>query len=191
MSYEANTDLESTPAVVKRDSPFGHAVDGLNGLGSLLIFAVMLLMCADVLSRDLINKPIDGVAEMVAYSIIAIVFLHLPSTLRHGRMARADIFIDGFVAKRPRPGHLLKFVFSLTGAFMLAVVFYATYPNFMKAWTGKEFFGVEGVFTAPTWPVMLVVLIGSALTSIQYLLHAFAHLRAAAKGGINAGDEHA
>jgi len=67
MSYETSTDLESVqePALT-RDSLFGYAVDGLNGAGSLLIFAVMALMCADVLSRNLIDRPIDGVAELVA-----------------------------------------------------------------------------------------------------------------------------
>lgn len=180
MSYETSTDLElvQEPALT-RDSLFGYAVDGLNGAGSLLIFAVMALMCADVLSRNLIDRPIDGVAELVAISIVAIVFLQLASALRHGRMSRADLFIDGFVQRHPHAGHLVCAAFNLAGATMLAVVCYATWPTFVLAWTEGEFIGVEGVFTAPIWPVKLIVLVGSAMTAGQYLLLAAHEMRKA------------
>jgi TRAP-type mannitol/chloroaromatic compound transport system permease small subunit len=180
MSYESNTDLESSPEERRGpESPFGYLVDGLNGLGSVLIFAVMALMVADVLMRDLFNAPIDGVAEMVAISIIAIVFLQLGSTLRHGRMSRADLFIDGFTLRHPKAGNYIHMLFSLAGVFVCGVVIYATYPSFIKAWVDNDFYGVQGVFTMPTWPVKLIVLIGCGVTGIQYLIHAFWHLRRA------------
>lgn len=182
MSYETSTDLESVHRSARpRDSWFGYAVDGLNGAGSLLIFAVMALMCTDVLSRNLVNQPIEGVAELVAISIVAVVFLQLASTLRHGRVSRADLFIDGFVRRRPCAGHLLCAVFNLAGATMLTVVLYATLPTFILAWTEGEFIGVEGVFTAPIWPIKLIVLVGSAMTAVQYLLLA-AHDLSMARG---------
>jgi TRAP-type mannitol/chloroaromatic compound transport system permease small subunit len=180
MSYESNTDLESSPEDRKGpESPFGYVVDGLNGLGSVLIFAVMALMVADVLMRDLFNAPIDGVAEMVAISIVAIVFLQLASTLRHGRMSRADLFIDGFTLRHPRAGNLIHVFFSMAGVFVCGVIFYATYPTFTTSWTDNDFYGVQGVFTMPVWPVKLIVLIGCAVTAVQYLLHAVWHLRRA------------
>ena len=117
MSYEANTDLEAGSAPTAPHSAFGVLVDSLNGLGSLVIASVMVLMCADVVLRNLFNQPIDGVAELVATSIIIIVFLQLPATLRHGRMSRADLFIDPFVARRPRAGKRLRALFSLAGVF--------------------------------------------------------------------------
>jgi hypothetical protein len=42
MSDESSAELESAQGRPRgRDSAFGYLVDGLNGLGSLLIFAVM------------------------------------------------------------------------------------------------------------------------------------------------------
>ncbi len=186
MSYEKSTDLESGSVREERDSPFGYLVDGLNGIGSILIFAVMALMVADVLMRDLFNAPIDGVAEMVAISIIAIVFLQLGSTLRHGRMSRADLFIDGFTLRHPRAGNFILTLFSLAGVFVCSVIFYATYPAFINAWVENDFFGVQGVFTMPTWPVRLIVLVGCGITAIQYLLHAIWHFRKALTSPSNA-----
>lgn len=179
MSYEANTDLESAPPPSAPDSWFGRLVDSLNAAGSVLIGAIMLLMCADVLLRDLANRPIDGVAELVASSIVIIVFLQLPATLRHGRMSRADLFIDPFIARRPRAGLWLRALFSLAGVFACGVIAYATWKPLARAWTDSEFLGVEGVFTFPTWPMRAVVLVGAALAAVQYLLLVWRDLREA------------
>ncbi|NCT95886.1 MAG: TRAP transporter small permease [Comamonadaceae bacterium] len=187
MSYEANTNLEEAPVPTAPSSPFGHVVDALNGLGSIVIALVMVLMCADVFMRNAFNHPLDGVAEMVAASIIVIVFLQLPATLRHGRMSRADLFIDPFVARRPKAGKRLRAVFSLAGVFASGVIAYATWPLFQRAWANNEFFGVEGVFTFPTWPMRIVVFVGAALAALQYALLAWQDWResaaAEAKGG--------
>ncbi|MGQ2980423.1 MAG: TRAP transporter small permease subunit [Polaromonas sp.] len=181
MSYEANTSLEEVPVSLAPSSPFGLLVDGLNGLGSIVIGLVMILMCADVFLRNAFNKPIDGVAELVAASIIVIVFLQLPGTLRHGRMSRADLFIDPFLLKRPRAGLRLRALLSIFGIFACGVIAYATRPLLVKAWTNKEFSGIEGVFTFPTWPMVLVVTLGGVLAAVQYALLAWQDLRDSGK----------
>jgi TRAP-type C4-dicarboxylate transport system permease small subunit len=172
MSYETNTDLEAAPSPAL-SSPFGKLVDGLNALGSIVIASLMMLMCADVILRNTLNQPIDGVAELVAASIIVIVFLQLPATLRHGRMSRADLFIDPFVAKRPRAGLRLRAMFNVGGIFACFVIAYATWPMLHRAWGDNEFSGIEGIFTFPTWPMLAVVVLGSSLTTIQYALLAY------------------
>lgn len=176
MSYEANVDLDAGAAVrvasasAAPASWFGQLVDGLNAIGSVVIGLVMLLMCVDVLMRNAVDRPIDGVAELVATSIIVIVFLQLPSTLRHGRMSRAELFIDPFLERKPRAGRRLRALYSLVGALSCAVIAYATWPAFERAWQDSEFWGVEGIFTFPTWPVRAVVILGSVLAAVQYLL---------------------
>lgn len=177
MSYEAPTDLDEAPVSSAPTSAFGRLVDALNGFGSVVIALVMLLMCADVLLRNLFNMPLDGVAELVATSIIVIVFLQLPATLRHGRMSRADLFIDPFVIQRPRAGRRLRALFSLAGIFACGVIAYAAWPLFQRAWVNSEFFGIEGVFTFPSWPMRGVVFLGGALAAVQYALLAWQDLR--------------
>jgi TRAP-type C4-dicarboxylate transport system permease small subunit len=184
MSYEANTSLDEVPAPRVPDSPFGRLVDGLNGLGSMVIAAVMLLMCADVLMRNALNQPIDGVAEMVAASIIIIVFLQLPSTLRHGRMSRADLFLDPFLLSHPRAALRLRAFLSLFGVLACCVIAYATWPVAMRAWVNSEFLGVEGVFTFPTWPMRFVVVLGASLAALQYLLLLWQDLRHSASAPV-------
>lgn len=182
MSYERDADLRADAPAGPPPGAFGRLVDGLNGAGSALIFAVMLLVVADVLARDLLNAPIDGVAELVAMSIVAIVFLQLASTLRHGRMSRADLFIDGFRARRPRAAAGLQALFDAAGVLVCAVIGWASWPLLVKAWQGAEYVGIQGVFTAPTWPVKAIVVLGCVVTGLQYGVHCVANLRAAAGG---------
>nr|WP_067291414.1 TRAP transporter small permease [Marinobacterium profundum] len=160
-----------------RLSPLHYLIDGMNGIGSLLIFAMMLLICGDVASRSLLSQPIYGVAEFVSLSIVAIVFMQLASTLRHNRMARADIFLDSFIGLCPRLGRLLRALFSLGGLVACLIVLHATLPMFLNAWHDNDYVGVPGLFTLPTWPVRLVILVGSAATIIQYGLHIYGDVR--------------
>jgi TRAP-type C4-dicarboxylate transport system permease small subunit len=178
MSYELATDLEEAQATsVQASSAFGRLVGLLNAAGSVVIGAVMLLMCADVLLRNLVNLPIDGVAELVATSIIVIVFLQLPATVREGRMSRADLFIDPLLQRRPMAGRRLRGLFSLAGVFACGVIAYASWPALMRSYGESEYLGVPGVFTFPLWPMRTVVVLGAALAAVQYLLLAFDDLR--------------
>ncbi|MCU0941228.1 MAG: TRAP transporter small permease subunit, partial [Hydrogenophaga sp.] len=63
------------------------------------------------------------------------------------------------------------------GVFACAVIAYATWPLFQRAWTNSEFLGVEGVFTFPTWPMRLVVFVGASLAALQYALLVWHDLR--------------
>ncbi|MDI5932758.1 TRAP transporter small permease subunit [Halomonas kalidii] len=158
---------------------FGRVVDGLNAVGSLLIFAMMVLVCADVASRSLLNQPIYGVTELMSLSIVAIVFLQMASTLRHRRMAKADIFIEKYITTSPVAGHVLSAVFSLGGILACALIVYGTYPLWAQAWHANEYIGVQGLLTVPTWPVKTVILIGGSATGIQYLIDALQDLASA------------
>lgn len=178
MSYELATDLENAaPPTAAAPSPFGRLIGLLNAAGSIVIGSVMILMCADVLLRNLANMPIAGVAELVATSIIVIVFLQLPATVREGRMSRADLFIDPLLERRPEAGRVLRGLFSLAGIFACGVIAYASWPSLMRSYSEAEYLGVPGVFTFPLWPMRAVVVLGAALAAVQYLLLAIADLR--------------
>jgi len=70
--------------------PFSHLIGGLNAIGTLWIFLLMVVINTDVFSRLLFNHPIDGVPELIELSIVGIVFLQLCDTVRAGRLTRSD-----------------------------------------------------------------------------------------------------
>jgi TRAP-type C4-dicarboxylate transport system permease small subunit len=148
-------------------------------IGTLWIIAVMLLINSDVLGRAVFDSPVRGVPELVSISIVAIVFLQITHTLRKQRFIRSDVIIDRLMAKMPRVGYVIQAVQNLIGAGLLGTIFYFTINRFYKAWDIDDYIGTEGDFTAPLWPILLIILIGCFGTSLQYFMHAFENLRSA------------
>lgn len=155
---------------------FSFLVEGLNSAGTLWILLLMLLITADVAGRTLFGQPIAGVPEMVSLSIVGIVFLQLPSTLRSGRLTRSDMLLNRLVKRHPRVAHLVEIIFHLTGVLLVWLIVRASWPRFLTSIERGEFVGVSGHFTAPTWPIKLILLLGSAVLALQFLLIATRHL---------------
>lgn len=144
----------------------------LNVIGTLLILAIMLLVNADVIGRGFFNNPISGVPEMVSLSIVAIVFLQVAQTFRMRRLTRAEAILN-FVKRRwPRVLALIEIIFSVAGIFLMLQLLLASQPLFMKAWIRNTFEGTIGDFTAPVWPVKLIILIGCVALIIQLVIYA-------------------
>lgn len=139
-----------------------------NVIGTALIVALMLLIGTDVAGRVVFNQPVAGVPEMVSLSIVAIVFLQVPQALRAGRFTRSDALLGKISAARPRLGKALEIVFDTVAIALLAVLAYASWPLFVRAWQRDTFVGAVGDFTAPIWPVKAIIVIGTILLIAQF-----------------------
>jgi tripartite ATP-independent transporter DctM subunit len=145
----------------------------MNSAGALWILALMLLICADVGGRYLFSAPIKGAAEMVGYSIVTAVFLQMASTLRAGRFTRVEMLIEPLEARRPAAGHAFNAVYRLVGAAVFAVITWGTWPKLADAWTNDEITGTPGVFVFLIWPFLAVIVLGAAVTGIEFLIQFF------------------
>jgi len=135
----------------------------MSALGTALILGIMLLIAADVTGRFFMGKPIAGVPEMVAMSILAIVFLQIANTLARGKLTRSDAFLTMLRNRAPRLGDALDAVLHAAGAWLIWMLLSAFYPLFMRSYGRGQMIGTVGQFLAPIWPVHGIVLLGSAL----------------------------
>ncbi|MEM6677390.1 MAG: TRAP transporter small permease, partial [Pseudomonadota bacterium] len=140
----------------------------VSGAASVWIFCLMLLICSDIIGRTFFNAPVQGVSEIVANSIVAIVFLQAAHTLMSGRMTRTDILIGQVEEHRPFAAAWIRVAFHLAGLLVFALIAWGTWPNLVDAWVEDEFFGAQGVFTAPVWPIKACLFAGSVLTCIAF-----------------------
>jgi len=139
-------------------------------LGTVTILIVMILISVDVVGRFFFGRPIAGVPEMVAMSILAIVFLQIANTLSRGKLTRSDAFL-GFVRNRnQRLGDGLDALMHAAGAFLVYVLVTAFHPLFLRSYGRNEMVGTVGQFMAPIWPVHLIVLVGSAMLLAVFLM---------------------
>jgi len=149
---------------------------GLNVIGTLLIVLIMLLVNADVIGRGMFNSPVSGVPEIVSMSIVAIVFLQIAQTFAKGRLTQTEAIL-GFVATHtPRLRIAMDLVFAIAAMALVWQILAASWPLFQKAWVRNTFEGTIGDFTAPIWPVKLIILIGCAALLVQLLLFGVAAL---------------
>lgn len=138
---------------------FERWVFSLNGIGTLWIFLIMLLINTDVLLRFLFNAPIDGVTEIVEVSIAGIVFLQLADAIRAGRLTRSDGLFNRIKANKPVLGQWMDIFFDVCGALFFIAILSGAVPTFIEAYERDYFAGSEGIFTIPIWPIRLILCI--------------------------------
>lgn len=147
---------------------FAKVASVLNSAGTIWIFALMFLICADIIGRAAFNAPIRGVAEIVGYSLIGAVYLQLAHSLHVGRFARAEMFIEPLKLRRPITACLFQIIFAAGGMIVFVLIAFGAITKFDEAWPDLKF-GVEGDFTVLVWPLRLTILTGSAMVAVKYL----------------------
>lgn len=141
---------------------------GLNAVGSVWVAALTLLICADILGRVLFKFPLVGVPEIVKVSIVAIVWLQIPHTLKTGGHLRSDVLLR-FLSGRSRAA--VDLFSYLLGALIFGLLVYSGWDTMIQAWEMGEFEG-ELPVRVPTYPLRSIVLLGAGLTALQFVLMA-------------------
>ena len=149
---------------------FERLLRGLNALGTLWIVALAVLINADVIGRDLFAAPVRGVTELVSLSIVGIVFLQLGDTLHAGRFTRADLLLERVARSRPRAAARLHALYHVLGAALTGIILLAAWEPLVESIRIREYVGAVGDFTAPVWPVRVVILVGLVCTTLTFLM---------------------
>lgn len=164
--------------------PVGLLAGLVAAIGTTWTFLLMLLIVADVIGRSFLSRPITGVAEIAAHSVVAIVFLQLAAGIHARRMTRADFLIEKLHATRPRIAAGLEALFLAAGTAIMLMIAYSGWKPMAAAFAASEYFGVRGVFTVSTWPFRAVIIFGSLLAAVVLLLQTLQELRKLGRGGI-------
>lgn len=150
----------------------------MNGAGVVWIFAITFLICADIAGRNVLDRPIAGVPEIVSLSLVACVFLQLAFAFNLDRLTRADFLLARVDVAAPRLAHGWRALLAAFAAGMLTLVAIGAWPDFVRALRTAEFAGVEGIFTIRVWPIKLLVVLGSAVAALECARRAWRHAAA-------------
>ena len=170
----------SAPGAARRLGPavaVDWAISGLNAVGTLWIFAIMVAVNADVFARFLFSAPISGVPLLIELSIVAIVFVQLAAALRGGRMTRSDVLIGRLLGTRAMLGHTLQAIYHLAGAVLMAGIVVYVLPILERVWERNTYAGLEGDVTIAVWPFKLFLVLGAGFCAVQFLREFRADLR--------------
>lgn len=169
MSNQSAITIDSSPPL-QVETAFQQAANMLASLGTVWILALMLLIVADVLGRNFLDQPITGVAEIAGRSVVAIVFLQLPAAVGANQLTRSDFLIQMIGRRAPSVRLFLEVLFTLTGMAIFTTLAWASWPEFQQSWETAEFFGVQGIFTIPTWPFRGLLILGSVMSALASLV---------------------
>ena len=173
----ATTSKPTAPKAKRRRHAYETVISVMNSIGTAWVFVLLVIINLDIGGRALFNRPVRGVPEIVAMSIVACVFLQIAHTLKVGRLTRSDLLLNWLTPRYPRVKQFLEGIYHLIGAALMAIIFNASIPFLGKAWRIGEYVGAEGDFMAPVWPVKLIILIGCAAGALQFFLMAFSNFR--------------
>lgn len=151
---------------------------------ALIIVSMMLLVCADILSRNLFSFSLSGVADYLSYAIVASVYLQLGMTIRNDRLVRATFLSDFLVKRVPGSMLLLQTIFSIAAIAVMTLAVRYLWTDLFKAWTDGEFLGASSVYELPTWPFKAVVAGASTLALVEILADLFRRYRDQAANGV-------
>jgi tripartite ATP-independent transporter DctM subunit len=144
----------------------------MNLVGVLCILALVVLICADIAGRNLFDTPLSGVPELAALALVAAVFLQLPLVLQEDRLTRTTMLAErltGTAGGQALNASRLSLLTSLA-ALILVILTAGAWPDFLRAFTTREFAGVEGAFTVLVWPVKGVIVLGALVAALISLL---------------------
>lgn len=148
-------------------------MSALNLVGAIWVMLIMLLITADVCGRAFFNAPLVGVPEIVKVSVVGIVWCMMAHTLRIGAHLKSTILLDRMSPVVKRAVELFG---CLLGVVMFSLIVYSGWDQMIDAWRIGEFEG-EMPVRVPTYPVRSLVILGAALTAIQFLVMVIENLR--------------
>lgn len=141
-----------------------------NAAGTLAVLALVVILNIDVVARGVFSAPLKGTYEIVQLSVVFIVFLQLADVVRVDRLTRSDGFLNVVHNRRPKAAANMRRIINAVSAIFMGLIAYIMFPEFLKMWETQDYFGVPGLFTAPWWPIKLVIASGCALSCIIFTL---------------------
>jgi TRAP-type C4-dicarboxylate transport system permease small subunit len=144
----------------------------VNAIGTLVVLGLVVVVNFDVVARGVFNAPFRGTTELVQFSIVLIVFLQLPDVVRSGKLTRSDGLLLILGQSKPHISGIVRRIINLVSAVLMMLIAITIWPEFVEAWQTNDFFGTPGIFTAPWWPIRLVICLSAALCCLLWICKA-------------------
>ena len=132
-------------------------------------FGLAFLVMANIIGRTYFDFPIYGTAEIVAASIVIVVFLQAGYAIRSRSMLKADFLVVHLPDKIQRT---LLAIGYLLGAVFFLMIITGGWEESISSYVEGEYEG-EGALRVPSWPARWTVLIGSGIAMMNYLVMAY------------------
>jgi TRAP-type C4-dicarboxylate transport system permease small subunit len=154
-----NTNSADSPDIVTRST---NVLSTISAFWALLLAGIFLW---DIIGREAFGKPFLGTHEIVGNSIVGILFLELPSTIKRGSMLRT-VFVFNAVGTAWR--RVIECASYVLGILLFGAIIWGGWGTMITSWATGEIEGA-GAFEVPIAPVRTIIMIFSAICILVYL----------------------
>jgi TRAP-type C4-dicarboxylate transport system permease small subunit len=137
-------------------------------LAAVWAMGLSVLIVADIVGNNVVGHAIPGVREIVISSVVMIVYLQLGYAIRSHSMLRADSLLFAMPLVLRRIALALGYALGLA---LFLMILRGTISPSVYAWSTSEFWG-EGALRVPVWPTRFMILVGSGLAIVNYVVAA-------------------
>lgn len=129
-----------------------------------LLMVMMSLLIIDFVSRKMYS-PIQGVAEVSVFVLVAAVYLGIP----HCEQMREHVKIDALMIRLPiRLRKIIDSIVYLSTSLFLIILVFSAGQNFVESYQSREV--VAGTMPLVIWPVKLVMFVGVFFYCMQVVI---------------------
>lgn len=143
-----------------------------NAIAAIFVVIVMLYMCAEVLSRKFLGRPLPGVIDWVELLMATFAFLGAAYCQRLGGHVRMEILLG-----RLR-GRILWAFEALTTGIALTYICIVGYKSFTESfWWAYDLGDSTMDIYLPVWPSKLIVPVALFLLALRLAINLWGYLR--------------
>ncbi len=154
--------VEKVAGVIERvTNPVSRIADGL---ARVVLALMVLLITLDVVLRYFFNRPIKGSYELVEFMMVVLVYLGLAYT----QTAKGHISISLLTAKLSPANNAV--IGSITNVLSLGIFSLITWRCILQAEVVRTKGAISDILFIPNFPFMWLVVFGSSLLCLVFLL---------------------
>jgi TRAP-type C4-dicarboxylate transport system permease small subunit len=135
------------------------------------LFAIMLIVVADVFMRYVVNRPFTFTYDLVGlYLMAALFYLSLSDTFAIHAHVSVDILVHRF---SPTTRRICEIVTCAAAASVFSLISWLGFKRALENFENGDV--LAGAIPWPSWASAALVPIGCGLLTLRLLLHLFAH----------------
>ncbi len=158
--------------LTKAGSVFDRLLDLFAILAGIVISFITISVCAGILSRYFLNRPISWVMEISEYGLLYMTFLVAAWVLRHEQHVSVDLVYNRLSRRNQSIASIFTSI--VAGIVFLLITFYGF--KVTKHQFDTKYF-TPTILEAPKFAITLVIPVGTSLLFIQIMRKIYRHVQ--------------
>ncbi len=148
------------------DNVFNSVTRVCSTIAAFWALALAFLILYDITGRFFFNAPFDGTIEIVANSMVSILFLQLPYTIYRGAHLRTAVIYQNLSEYGQRT---IDVIVALLGIWFFFSIALGAWEDMLIGWEVDEREG-EGSIRVPIYPVRTLLYFFAWISLIAYVI---------------------